>query len=181
MTTKNIGVQGYPSLLRRRPPRRQNLKPVIILFLAYCCLCLHPGCLAIPIPQGFRNIELGGKKIEPYELNFVVPGQTTKVEFIEKIGQPYLMLDDLGVMTYYWRMLAAYVPFATCLHGGAGIAEVDRLCLLMVSYNDRGVIEQYEILRKLYSDNRSKTIEELTRQWAAKAHSLKNSPSARQE
>ena len=87
-------------------------RPLTILSLACCCLCLHSGCLALPIPQSHRNIEREGKKIEETKLSFVVPGQTTKAEFIDKVGQPYLMMDDWGVMAYFWKMLGAYVLWA---------------------------------------------------------------------
>jgi hypothetical protein len=80
-----------------------------ILYLSCFLLWLAPGCLYIP--QGYRNIELSGKRIEEEKLNIVVPRKTTKAEFIEKVGQPYLMMDDFGVMAYYWRMLSAYVPW----------------------------------------------------------------------
>jgi hypothetical protein len=179
MTTWNIGVQGYPSLLRRRPPRRQNLSPLSMLLLACGCLCLQLGCLALPIPQGYRNLEREGQRIGEARLNFVVPGQTTKAEFIERIGQPYLMMDDLGVMAYYWKMLAAYVPWVA---GGyytaaGGIVEVDRQYLLLVSYDDQGIIQQYEIKRKYQADGlfKFKTIDELARQWVAKIHGSRNS------
>ena len=97
----------------------RRLRPLTILFLACCCLCLHPGCLALPIPQRHRNIETLGKSVEETKLSFVVPGQTTKAEFIDKVGQPYLMMDDWGVMAYYWKMLAAYVPFVGPSRGAA--------------------------------------------------------------
>jgi hypothetical protein len=106
-------------------PRLYRTLPV--LFLACCCLSFHPGCLAIPIPQGYRNIETYGKKVEQTQLSFVVPGQTTKVEVIEKMGQPNLMLDDLGVMAYGWKMLVAYVPWAIGLpKGDFGVEKLDR-------------------------------------------------------
>ena len=109
MTTMNIGVQPSPHPLPGCPrPPQIGLLPILILVC--CCFCLYPGCLALPIPQGHRNIERDGKKIAEIRLSFVVPGETTKAEFIEKIGQPYLMLDDYGVMAYYWKMLDAYVP-----------------------------------------------------------------------
>ena len=168
MTTVNIGVQRYPSLLRRRPLRRQNLSPLTLLFLACGCLYLLPSCL--PIPQGYRNLEREGKKVGETQLSFVVPGQTTKAEFIEKIGQPYLTLNDLGVMAYYWKMLAAYVPYVIP-YAAAGIAEVDRYYLLLVAYNDQDIIERYEIIHKIFQP---KTVTELARQWAAKEHRLRN-------
>ena len=178
MHTLNIGFQPSPSLLRRRPPRHQNLSLLSILFFACSCLFLQLGCLALPIPQGYRDITREGKKIEPYELNFVVPGQTTKAEFIEKIGQPYLMLDDCGVMAYYWSKLAAYVPWVVP-YAAAGIGEVDRHYLLLISYDDRGVIEHYEFWRK-YSDQliKTSTKEKVIRQWASKMHCLKSSSCA---
>ena len=108
----------------------------------------------------------------------MVPGETTKAEFIERIGQPYLVLDDLGVMAYYWKMLAAYVPwFAGGYYGGAaGIVEVDRQNVLLVAYDDRGIIERYEYIRKFQADGlfKAKTVEELARQWAAGIHQYRN-------
>lgn len=145
-----------------------------MLFLACCCLCLHPGCLAIPIPQGSKNIVTYGKKVEETQLSFIVPGQTTKVEVIEKIGQPNLMLDDLGVMAYGWKMLVAYVPYVLFLRGDAGIEKLDYQCLLLMSYDDRGVIHRSEIVRYSAVASSTKTIEELTRQWAVKEHHLRN-------
>lgn len=152
----------------------RTTRPLTILFLACCCLCLHPGCLAIPIPQAHRNIEREGKKIEEATLSFVVPGKTTKAEFIEKIGQPYLMLDDHGVMAYYWKMLAAYVPYV--VGGGpyaaaAGIAEVKPQYLLLVSYDDQGVITNYETIRHTF-DLFHKTVNEQALQWAGQGASL---------
>lgn len=149
-------------------------RPLTILFLACCCLCLHPGCLAIPIPLAHRNIEREGKKIEGTKLNFVVPGQTTKAEFIDKVGQPYLMMDDYGVMAYYWKMLAAYVPYI--VGGGpyaaaVGIGEVQPQYLLLVSYDDQGVITNYETIRHTF-DLFPKTVNERALQWAGKGTSL---------
>jgi hypothetical protein len=192
MTTVILGVHPCRGFLGRWRPR-QNLGLLSVLFFSCVCLCLQPSCVALPIPQGFRNIEREGKKIEPYELNFVLPGQTTKTEFIERIGQPYLMLDDLGVMAYYWKMLSAYVPWIG--YGAAGMAEMDRQYLLLVLYDDHDVIEHYEIIRKYQKNEKSIfnqdktdprilesiTVHELARQWAAKRHRLKNSPCAQQE
>lgn len=146
-----------------------------IIFFACGCLCLQLGCLAIPIPQGSRNIVTYGKKIEETQLSFVVPGQTTKVEVIEKMGQPNLMLDDLGVMAYGWKMLAAYVPYVIPLPAGNfGVEKLDHQCLLLMSYDDRGVINRYEIVRYSLVESSTKTIEELTRQWGVKEHHLRN-------
>jgi hypothetical protein len=180
MTTMNIGGQPSPSPLPGRPkPPQINLWPVLIL--ACFCLCLYPGCLALPIPQGFRNIEREGKKIDKFRLNFVVPGETTKAEFIEQIGQPYLVLDDLGVMAYYWKMLDAYVPWVVAGAGygaaAGGILEMQSQYLLLVSYDDQGVINNYEIIRQRQTDSPIfplKTVTELARQWAAKMHHVGN-------
>lgn len=143
-------------------------RPLTILLFAWCCLCLHPGCIALPIPQAHRNIEREGKKIEKTRLSFVVPGQTTKAEFIDQIGQPYLMMDDWGVMAYYWKMLAAYVVVVT--YGAAGIPEVTPQYLLLVSYDDQGVIDRYEIVRNIFYS--SKTVNERALQWAGKDAAL---------
>ena len=61
-----------------------KIRPLTILFFSVLLLLLNPGCLYIP--QGHKNIELSGKRIEEEKLNFVVPGKTTKAEFIEKVG-----------------------------------------------------------------------------------------------
>jgi hypothetical protein len=124
----------------------RTTRPRIILSLACCCLCLYPGCLALPIPQRHRNIETMGQKVEEAQLSFVVPGQTTKAEFIEKVGQPYLMMDDWGVMAYDWKMLAAYVPYLG-YYIVPGISKVEFEYLLLVSYDDQGVIKKYETNR----------------------------------
>jgi hypothetical protein len=185
MNTLPIGFQPSPSLLARMPSRRQKLSPRFMFLLASCCLLFHPGCLAIPIPQGYRNIERAGKKIEPYKLSFVVPGQTTKTEFIDKVGKPYLMMDDYGVMAYYWKMLSASVLWAVGAPGGGagGIAEVQPQYLLLVSYDDQGVIHNYETIRiatqcvDAFSKNsgaasRSKTVNEYALEWIGKSASL---------
>jgi hypothetical protein len=175
MTNENARFQPSPGLRRRRPPGCQNLSPLTLLLLACGCLCLQIGCLAIPIPQGYRNIETYGKKVEQTQLSFVVPGQTTTVEVIEKMGQPNLMLEDLGVMAYGWKMLVAYVPYVICHPTGAGgVDKLDRQYLLLMSYDDRGVINRYEIVRYSLVESSTKTIEELTRQWAVKEYHLRN-------
>jgi hypothetical protein len=147
-----------------------HTKSLLTVLLAWCCLWLLPACLAIPIPQGYRNLEREGKKIEPSQLSFVVPGQTTKAEFIEKVGQPYLTMDDVGVMVYYWKMLAAYVPWIASGYyvGGAGVIEVDRHYLLLAAYDDRGIIERYETIRKIIQP---KAVAEVARQWVGKGPS----------
>jgi hypothetical protein len=144
-------------------------RPLTILSLACCCLCLYSGCIALPIPQSHRNIELEGKKIEETKLNFVVPGQTTKAEFIEKVGQPYLMMDDWGVMAYFWKMLGAYALWAA--PGAGGIARVEPNYILLVSYDDQGVINKYETVRYTF-DFFQKTVNERALQWAGKGGSL---------
>ena len=95
----------------------------IIPFFSVLLLLLNPGCLYIP--QGHKNIELSGKRIEGEKLNFVVPGKTTKAEFIEKVGQPYLMMDDIGVMAYYWKMLTGVMPWLLVGYSGmtGGVEE----------------------------------------------------------
>ena len=156
---------------------RQKLGYLPIILVAWGCLCLHLCCIAIPIPQGYRNIESEGERIGEARLSFVVPGETTKAEFIERIGQPYLVLDDLGVMAYYWKMLAAYVPwFVGCYTGMGGVAEVDRQNVLLVSYDDRGIIDRYETIKnfQVAGLSKAKTVEELARQWAAKRHCFRN-------
>ena len=146
-------------------PRTNRI--LTILFLACCCLYLQPGCLIIP--QSHRNIERTGKKVEATQMSFVVPGQTTKAEFIDKVGQPYLMMDDWGVMAYYWKMLTAYVPYVVGAYyaGSAGIAEVESQYILLVSYDDQGVINNYETVRYIF-DFFSKTVNEHALQWAGK-------------
>ena len=185
MNPLNIDFQPSPGLLERMPSRRQNLSPLSMFLLASCCLLLHLGCLAIPIPQGYRNIERAGKKIEPYKLGFVVPGQTTKTEFIEKVGKPYLMMDDYGVMAYYWKMLAVSMPWFVGGYGGGtgSVAEFQPQYLLLVSYDDRGVINNYETIRietqcvDAFSKNsgatsRSKTVNEYALDWLGKSVSI---------
>ena len=116
----------------------QQLRIFTILFLSCFCLCLQSGCLYLP--QRHRNVELTGKRIEPAQLIAVVPGQTTKAEFIEKVGRPYLMMDDRGGMAYYWKMLAAYVPWL--LPGfpvmAGGMVELSEIDMLLVSYDANG-------------------------------------------
>lgn len=115
------------------------------LILACCCLGLFSGCVAVPIPQLHRGVERAGHRIETTRLDFLVTGQTTKDEFIEKVGRPYLVMDEWGVMAYYWTMLAAYVPVIG--YGGAGIPELDYSYLLLISYGQDGVIDRYETVR----------------------------------
>jgi hypothetical protein len=179
MNTVNTLSRPSPRLLRQCLPKRQHLSLLTVLILACCCLFLHPGCIAIPIPQGYRNIVREGERIGEPRLSFVVPGETTKAEFIERIGQPYLVLDDSGVMAYYWKMLSANVPWfaAGYYTGTGGNIEVDRQYALLVSYDDRGIIDRYETIKNFQVRGLSKeqTIEELARQWTAKIHCLRNS------
>jgi hypothetical protein len=172
MNTMNTLFQPSPGLLRRNLPKRHLLSLLAILILACCSLLLHPGCVAIPIPQGYRNLEREGKRIGEARLSFVVPGETTKAEFIERIGEPYLVLDEYGVMAYYWKMIAAYVPWVIGVPGGgaAGILEVDRQHVLLVSYDDRGIIDRYETIKNFQGAglSKAKPVDELARQWAAK-------------
>ena len=179
MTSVNSFFPPSPGLVRPAPPHRHPSP--LASFSVPALLRFQLGCLAIPIPQGYRNLEREGQRIGETRLNFVVPGETTKAEFIERIGQPYLVLDDLGVMAYYWKMLAAYVPwFAAGYYTGAGgVVEVDRQNVLLVAYDDRGIIENYEFWRK-YSDEliKTSTREKVIRQWAAKMHCLKSSSCA---
>jgi hypothetical protein len=173
-TTSTASIFSMPS--DRLRPRR--LSPLAMLIFAGCCSFFELSCLAIPIPQGYRNLESEGQRIGEARLGFVVPGETTKAEFIERIGQPYLVLDDLGVMAYYWKMLAAYVPWIAGWYGGGtgGVVEVDRQNVLLVAYDDRAIIERYEFIRKLQANAICKpnTVEELARQWAAKIHQSRN-------
>ncbi len=155
-------------------PRTNTLLTVL---LAWCCLWLLPACLAVPIPRGHKNIERAGKKIPESSLSFVVPGQTTKAEFIEKVGQPYLRLDDYGVMAYYWKMLDVSIPWVAAgpYAAAGGIGEVQSQYLLLVSYNDQGVINTYEIIRKRQIKEplfQSSSIYEQALAWAGKDSSL---------
>lgn len=182
MLSINSFFPPSPGFVRPRRPARRRLSHLAVLALAGSSFLFQLGCLAIPIPQGYRNLEREGQRIGEARLNFVVPGETTKAEFVERIGQPYLVLDDLGVMAYYWKMLAAYVPwFAAGYYTGAGgVVEVDRQNVLLVAYDDRGIIENYEYIRKFQADAmfKANTVGDLARQWAAKIHQSKNCAAA---
>lgn len=145
-----------------------------MLFLAWCCLCCYPGCLAIPIPQSYRHVETAGKKVEAKHLDFVVPGQTTKAEFIDRVGRPYLVMEDWGLMAYYWKMLAAYWLYAAPMAGG--IARTDYQYLLLVSYDDQGVIKNFDTiqveLKALDAFLGPKTINEHALGWAGQGAML---------
>jgi hypothetical protein len=171
MDTFNADFQPSPDSLRRKPPRCQNLFPLSMLFLACCCLCLHPGCLYLP--QGHRNVELSGKMIDQAQIDFVVPGQTTKAEFIDKVGQPYLMLDDFGVMAYYWKMLTAYVPYLIPGYCGAaaGVVELSQTDILLVAYDDQGIIQKYEIIHP--GPILEKTVNERALKWIGRSDILR--------
>jgi hypothetical protein len=145
-----------------------KIRPLTILFFSVLLLLLNPGCLIIP--QGHKNIELSGKRIEEEKLNFVVPGKTTKAEFIEKVGQPYLMMDDFGVMAYYWKMLAAYMPWLLVGYTGmaGGMEELSLQYMLLVAFNDNGCITKYETIRPILV----KTVNERAIEWAGKGEVL---------
>jgi hypothetical protein len=75
------------------------------------------------------------------------------------------MMDDWGVMAYFWKMLAAYVLWAAPYAGG--IAEVEPNYILLVSYDDQGVINKYETVRYIF-DFFPKTVNECALQWVGK-------------
>ncbi len=140
----------------------------IIPFFSVLLLLLNPGCLIIP--QAHRNIELSGNKIDEEMLSFVVPGKTTKAEFIEKVGQPYLTMDDFGVMAYYWKMLEAYMPWLLVGPGvvAGGVEELSNQYMLLMAYDDNGCITKYETIRPILV----KTVNERAIKWAGKGEVL---------
>jgi hypothetical protein len=141
-----------------------------LTFLSFFCLllCHPPGCLYIP--QGHKNIELRGTKIGEEKLGFLVPGKTTKAEFIEKVGRPYLMMDDYGVMAYHWKMLKGYIPFFVPGYTGvlAGVGQVSKNYLLLLSYDDKGVITRYETIQSFAS----KPVNEQAIEWVGRGEIL---------
>jgi hypothetical protein len=171
MNTVPVGLQPSPGLLTRMPSRHQRLSPLSILIFAFFFLVLFPGCLYIPQQQ--RKVELSGKMIDKAQIDFVVPGQTTKAEFIDKVGQPYLMLDDFGVMAYYWKMLAAYVPYLIPGYCGAaaGVVELSKTDILLVAYDDRGIIQKYEIIHP--GPILEKTVNERALKWIGRSEILR--------
>lgn len=123
-------------------------RPRFLVIFLLCCLGLGflAGCLYIPQRQ--RQVALRGERLTADKLSMIVPGQTTGAEIIDQVGQPYLMLDDFGVMAYYWKMLTAYVPYAFGMGygGGAGIIELSETSILLISYDAHGIVCKYETI-----------------------------------
>ena len=80
------------------------------------------------------------------------------------------MMDDIGVMAYYWKMLAGYVPWLLVgagVGGGGmtgGVLELSKGYILLVAYDDDGCITKYETIRPFLV----KTVNERAIQWAGK-------------
>jgi|GEM_PF-6904043 len=143
-------------------------RPLAVFFLIVTCLSCLAGCLYIPQRQ--RQVELRGERLKADKLSVIVPGQTTKAEIIANVGQPYLMLDDFGVMAYYWKMLTAYVPYAFGMgfSGGAGIIELSETSILLIAYDAEGIVTRYETIHPKLAQ----TVNEEAITWAGQSACL---------
>ncbi len=123
-------------------------RPLAGFLLGVVCLGCLAGCL-LYIPQRYRQAALAGEKIHTERLRMLVPGETTKAEFIDKVGQPYLDLDDFGVMVYYWKMLSG--SLVSIIGGGyqacGAVMEHSETNLLLLAYDADGIITKHEIVR----------------------------------
>jgi len=83
---------------------------------------LLTGCVGVmPVPPS-RNQPACGKVITPEQVKFIVPGQTTRVEVMARLGDHFRDSPRLPVLAYSWEKPAVGWTWWILLAGPGGAA-----------------------------------------------------------
>lgn len=118
-----------------------NTRPVLLA--AILPIAWLPGCLAVPLSE---PKVLAGAEVMPEQLEFLVPGVTTRVEVIERLGQPDIEWEDARVFSFDWDMRWGVMIWAVGGYtvGYVGITEIPVHHLLLIEFDEDWRVCRFE-------------------------------------
>ncbi len=109
-------------------------------------LCLHGGCIAVPVPTLDREV-LEGHPIYKVQIASWNPGITTKREVINQLGQPNVIWEDEQVFAYNWEVRTGKLYWAVGVFPGAtgGTEPIAKSNVFLVQFDDKDRVKRFEI------------------------------------
>lgn len=99
------------------------------------------ACVVVPFPVVPEEDELA-----PDHISWIEPGVTTRVEVVERMGEPTVVRQDGNLVIYgQARKVAGW--FFGALWGSGGTMPVEKRSVLLIDYESSGVVSQVQVMR----------------------------------
>jgi hypothetical protein len=148
----------------------------IVTFMLLAAMGLVTGCVGlIPVPS-FSNHPEVGRVIQAREAAFIVPGQTTRAQVVERLGADFRASRRMPVMAYSWELpggTALWWWFVFCTEGGAADAgefEWSRWRAFFVAFDQDGYVTQARFIRL----SSRKSLDDQLEKWGTACYAKQN-------
>jgi hypothetical protein len=134
-------------------------------------MALLTGCVGIiPVPSSSKVPEVG-QVIKPDAAGFIRPGQTSREQVVERLGQDFRASPRLPVLAYSWDLPGGRALWWWCVAwgevaaGDAGEFEWSHWRAFFVAFNEIGVVTRTQFVRL----SGRKSLDEQLEAWGMKA------------
>ena len=148
----------------------------ILALALLAAMGLVTGCVGfIPVPASSSQVVVG-RVIQAREAAFIVPGQTTRADVVERLGADFRASPRMPVMAYSWELpggTALWWWFVFCTEGGAGDAgefEWSRWRAFFVAFDQAGYVTKTRFIRL----SSRKSLDEQLEAWGAACYAKQN-------
>jgi hypothetical protein len=138
------------------------------IFLCLLPVLLVTGCVLVPVPSDGKTY---GKVITREQVRFIVPGQTTRAEVTERLGDQFRASPRVSAMAYSWEKPAVGVMWGVCvpIYEQAAIAggrhiERSHWQGFFAAFDEAGQVSRTQFVRL----SGGKSLDEQLENWALK-------------
>lgn len=125
------------------------------------------GCVGvIPVPR-FSNKPVASSAIDPSQTDFIIVGETTRVEVVDRLGSEFRDSPRLPALAYSWELPGGQGLWWLCsTHSGiGGEFEWSRWRAFFVAFDSKGVVTR---TRFVHLSSR-KSLDEQLEAWAVRS------------
>ncbi len=132
------------------------------------------GCVGvIPVPR-FSNKPVASSAIDPSQADFIVVGETTRAEVVNRLGSEFRESPRLPALAYSWELPGGQGIWwvVSTVGGGGGEFEWSRWRAFFVAFDSKGVVTK---TRFVHLSSR-KSLDEQLEIWAVRSALSKRRP-----
>jgi hypothetical protein len=138
-----------PCPLSTRSRLTSNLSGALLSSVLLC------GCVVVPVPVNYHTSR-SRKNVSADELEWFVPGTTTRHEAVLRLGEPDDISADDARLTYRWEKVHLQLWIAA--YGGGGCGEYGPNYALELSFDQDGRLKNSVVQKSKWQTQNSDSL-----------------------
>ena len=137
-----------------------------VIPFAFLPILFLTGCVGvIPVPR-FSNKPVASSAVDPSQTDFIVVGETTRAEVVNRLGSEFRDSPRLPALAYSWELPGGQGIWwvVSTVGGGGGEFEWSRWRAFFVAFDSQGVVTK---TRFIHLSSR-KSLDDQLETWAVR-------------